>query len=212
MGQIDISTLPNGEMRSLLPENGILYFFYDAAFFTRGFQSSEVKNCVHYLPGPTSGWVEAALPDDMPETKSEAGGKTFGKCAVSPQTVQQFPEGSERVHYDRHLDFKYASHTQEERMLDQLWQQTASELGKAEYERIFLGTEKHPKHWMGGYPSNIQDAGLEYGTSDVLLMEFGREESIGWLWGEAAAFQYWIRPEDLAKGNFEKTVLTIEGS
>jgi uncharacterized protein YwqG len=212
LAQIDVTTLPDVDLRRRLPESGVMYFFYSAVDFNWNTQVSDFNDCVLFASGPTDGWSEAVLPEDMPDNASDRGGKTFDKCVVTPRKLAMFPSDTGDVDHDRLVTFDDPKDRDTAKKLNELWRSSAGALTRAELDATLGAGAKHPQHWMGGYPSNIQEAGDEYGPYHVLLLEIGREPSIGFQWGGPAAFQFWIDPKDLAAREFGKAVLTIEGT
>lgn len=65
-------------------------------------------------------------------------------------------------------------------------------------------------HKMLGYPADIQGAAAERDGSRRLLLELHYDTGMGWTFGDAGVYQYWIRPDDLAARRFERVELTFE--
>ena len=66
------------------------------------------------------------------------------------------------------------------------------------------------QHQMFGRGRSIQSAADEMGEDHLLLLQLGPDNGTDWEMGDNGAYQYWIRPEDLAALRFDKVVLTFE--
>lgn len=374
MGQIDISTIPQGEVRDGLPPDGVLYFFSPTAGEWVKEREGDQDDAVLYAPGPTTGWQSEIVPEDMPvnpayrlrRAQASSGSYApFAKWQVTPTPMTMYPDHRGWVENDRYLTFDLSQRNDAEYYYDDpVWNRVCGELSRAEWTRVFgekkvesakdqqpatngidalppvwlglrifcaailerlvearqpapeFGDEMltrrarlgelaneilaraetedqlarvpadqtakfanlwgevevltkirpsvnenyrylipfgmfqdaqndaidqtieaclshsaetaalispeqvahvrrrigHRAHWMGGYPSSIQEAGDEYAPDHFLLMEFGDDPGIGWGWGESLAIQYWISHQDLADRQFHKVFITVEST
>ncbi|EGF91414.1 hypothetical protein ABI_28300 [Asticcacaulis biprosthecium C19] len=63
LGQIDMATLPDSELRGLLPSQGILYFFFD--WQIPYFKRVDGGHTVQYHNGDAASFQETSAPDDL---------------------------------------------------------------------------------------------------------------------------------------------------
>jgi hypothetical protein len=61
---------------------------------------------------------------------------------------------------------------------------------------------------MLGQPMIIQDP--PEAEDHRLLAQFTYDSGLGWRFGDVGAFQYWLKPEDLAAGRWGRARLTFE--
>jgi len=76
------------------------------------------------------------------------------------------------------------------------------------------GAHRQPRaqshHKMFGEPDCIQTAAIENEDS-FLLLQLQCDDIAGFHWGDAGVLQFWIRPEDLEAGRWERAHMTFEG-
>jgi uncharacterized protein YwqG len=66
-------------------------------------------------------------------------------------------------------------------------------------------------HQMFGFPDSIQDAAASNAQS-YLLLQLQCDDLAGFHWGDAGVLQFWIRPEDLEAGQWDRAYMTFEGN
>jgi len=75
--------------------------------------------------------------------------------------------------------------------------------------RLESGSATHSyDHQMLGQPMIIQDP--PEAEDHRLLAQFSYDSGLGWRFGDVGAFQYWLKPEDLAAGRWGRARLTFE--
>jgi hypothetical protein len=147
MAQIDISTIPPGEVRSTLPADGVLYFFSAGAGEEGAERKDDVNNAVLYAPGPTTGWQTATVPADMPPNPVDRmrwgkAGKgafvPFTKWHVTPTAMMMYPSDSRWAEIRRNVSFDFSEWDQgRPSSNDEAWDQISGELSSAEWTRVF---------------------------------------------------------------------------
>lgn len=65
-------------------------------------------------------------------------------------------------------------------------------------------------HKMFGAPESVQTA-AEDNAHASLLAQFQCDDVAGFHWGDAGVLQFWIRPDDLGAGAWDKAYMTFEG-
>lgn len=66
------------------------------------------------------------------------------------------------------------------------------------------------RHQMLGAGLDVQNAPAEFGGAHVLLMQLDTDYGLGWMFGDCGVLQYWIAPDDLAAGRFDRAFLTLD--
>jgi hypothetical protein len=69
-------------------------------------------------------------------------------------------------------------------------------------------TQHSYDHQLLGHPMIIQDP--PEAEDHRLLAQFTYDSGLGWYFGDVGAYQYWLKPEDLAAGRWGKARLTFE--
>lgn len=70
---------------------------------------------------------------------------------------------------------------------------------------------QHGRHRMFGWPLSVQTAVEDYVMTHVLLLQLEYDAPMDWRFGDVGVFQYWITPDDLKAGRFDRASLTFEG-
>lgn len=66
------------------------------------------------------------------------------------------------------------------------------------------------RHKMFGTPDSVQTAAAENAHA-YLLVQLQCDDVAGFQWGDAGVLQFWIRPDDLGAGHWDKAYMTFEG-
>jgi Domain of unknown function (DUF1963) len=66
-------------------------------------------------------------------------------------------------------------------------------------------------HQMFGCPDSIQDA-ASTNAQAYLLLQLQCDDLAGFHWGDAGVLQFWIRPDDLKAGRWDRAYMTFEGN
>lgn len=69
---------------------------------------------------------------------------------------------------------------------------------------------RRSRHQMFGSPASLQSA-AEDNANAFLLLQLQSDDIAGFHWGDAGVLQFWIRPEDLESGHWERVCMTFEG-
>lgn len=67
------------------------------------------------------------------------------------------------------------------------------------------------QHQMFGCPDSIQDAAATNAQA-YLLLQLQCDDLAGFHWGDAGVLQFWIAPEDLTAGRWDRARMTFEGN
>lgn len=217
LAQFDLGELPSvPPSLSGLPQTGILYFFYDKEQSTWGFDPQDRGSwCIVYEPDST-GLEQATCPADLENDE------VYTELPIAPRIVNSFPS-DERLNVD----------------LSDLWQ---NESFYEEYETLVdtLRQESSP-HRMGGFPNITQSDDMEsecqlasngiYLGGEIrpedqeraeslvkenadwrLLLQLDTEDDADMMWGDCGALYFWIRAEDLARQDFSRCWMVLQGS
>ena len=65
-------------------------------------------------------------------------------------------------------------------------------------------------HQMFGRGVDIQGNAAVENEGNVMLLQLVCDDMLHWQFGDTGAFQFWIPPEDLARGNWAAVRLTFE--
>ena len=65
-------------------------------------------------------------------------------------------------------------------------------------------------HRMGGYHDGLQSDAVIGPSTQFLLFQIATDDAMHWVWGDAGAYYFWIRPEDLEAGDFSKVERWLE--
>jgi len=217
IAQIDCSRLPPEARDAGLPDDGMLYFFYDAEQGTWGFDPLDKGSWKVVYAAPTAEpLAETEFPPDLPEYARFAA--TPMRAAVSRSFPSPFTARSAGLGMAGDSDMDY---------LDFMDDWVAGG----------FSMERQPVCRMFGYPDVIQNEmeldcelasnglylgdgsgyadpraeALERGAGDwILLLQVDSVDSSGMMWGDGGMLYFWIRRGDLKEKNFDDAWMILQ--
>jgi uncharacterized protein YwqG len=212
IAQINLFELSRYASKFGLPEDGMLYFFYDREELVGGFDPNDRgKWRVVYKDVSRNELDHRALPQDIPEQSK------FGYKYVTSALEASYPD---ILQFDLR---KFGLSKRQERKVFKVF-------------GVYNPLDKLT-HKMFGYPDQIQtDMQLECqlvsngiycgdpsgyndyrveelakGASDwILLLQIDSDLDIGMMWGDSGRLNYWIRGNDLRDRNFDDVWLIFQ--
>jgi uncharacterized protein YwqG len=204
IGQLDLSDLLRTDTRSILPDKGILYFFYDTARQPWGFDPKDKGGWqVVYLQSVPPTQSAADFPKDLPREGR------YTEIFLKPRAGRSIPNPAEI------FPLLSMSDSEEDDALDIYGQ----------------AVERPPRHQVLGYPAAIQDGNMQLecqlashglfcgnrtgyndpqaktlasGASEwVLLAQIDSDKDAGMMWGDMGRLYFWIIRNDLKARRFE---------
>jgi uncharacterized protein YwqG len=211
--QIDLETMPKSDCTMELPSKGLLYFFYDAAQSTWGFD-----------PKDRGSW-KVIFVRKSTELKPIAAPFGLSKNSIY---IEKYINLSELRTYPDYQD-------------ERVTQLALDDLQGDEYAELCLSVfGNQPAHHFFGYPSAIQgndmdleshlvSNGIYLGNADGykdpkvkesesgrydwrLLLQLDSDDDAGMMWGDLGMLYFWIQGEDLKKGNFDNVWMILQCS
>ncbi len=210
VAQIQLADAQPFDMAHLLPEQGLLAFFYDATQQTFGADPHDHAGFrVLYFEQP----VSALQRTDQPANLAPAGRSRVCSAGFSQEltlTLQPNLEISSLQWSD-----------DDQRSYDTALQQ-------------LTGSQRHPIHRLLGFPDTIQDdmrlecqlaasgvadpsaapervAALSSGANDwLLLLQVDSDPAVGMQWANAGMLYFWIRREDLIARRFDQAWVVLQ--
>ena len=214
IAQVNLDDVHPFDDEALLPDSGVLSFFYDAISQSAwGFSPADRGSSavIYSPPGAT------LIRRDAPESLDDAA--TFEPVRLTPKREMTFVPWesftAEAVGMSRAETFQYA---------EIFWDDQQDD-GVDLVHRL-LG---HPDHVQGdmqvecqlatngldcGSPGGYLDprtAALRAGAGEWrLLLQVDSEEAAGMMWGDAGRIYFWIRREDLLAQRFDQSWLVLQ--
>jgi len=200
LAQLDLATLPVPS--GLLPDSGLLLFFYDAVQQPWGFDPRDRGSSrVLFLPEGTALKRTAPPPDMSAESMFTAG-------LLSASLIAALPTYADRLGIKLE-DPAYFS-----------FGETSSEIaGEGPHHRLLgwpevvqsddmdLECQLASSGVFAGGPAasrSPEAARLLDGATDwMLLLQLSTDDDAGWMWGDTGSIYFWIRKQDLAERRFE---------
>lgn len=204
IAQINLQELPGNLPKEILPQKGMLYFFYDAKQSTWGYDPKDKGNWrVLYAENLPEGVQVVSCPADIPEEAR------FIEKRVQLQDDFSLPEPSEALS-------KLSLPDDQEDAVYELYGQFAK--------------RRSPWHQLLGHPDPIQGemqlecqlvshglyCGDGTGYNDPkakvlapgaaqwrLLLQIDSDDPLGMMWGDAGRLYFWITEDDLRHKRFE---------
>lgn len=210
LAQVNLKEAKAFDVNNLLPETGILYFFYDVVEQPWGFDRED-KGCytVLYYDGDFAELKRTPYPD---ETEEYFPLPSFKMCFNEFYTLPEEPNGENwcEEELDNYYDFRG----------------DFMQLGVDEEE------ETNPMHYMLGEPFNIQNnvfeeilyyenlerrsnklCDINMSVNDmVLLFQMDSDDDLDVMWGDVGILYFCINKEDLFNKQFDKVKFTLQCS
>ena len=215
LAQINCEEASKYDEESILPTNGMLYFFYELATMTWGFDPKDRGSAkVYFFPGNTSELHRTEFPSDLLEAYR------IPEIIISFSSKKELPDFEEFIEY--HDGFNYKQ-----------W----DDYDKAKY-KIIPESEEDSITKLLGYANLIQNGmllqceltanGIYTGNSDGYskVTKQQKENSSKWqllfqldsirtktyemLWGDVGRIYFYIKSDDLKEQNFDDTWLILQ--
>ncbi|CAH2717328.1 hypothetical protein BACCIP111895_04520 [Neobacillus rhizosphaerae] len=211
LGQINLSEAKPFDVDHILPDQGILYFFYDIIEQPWGFEKEDNGSFkVLYFKGDLSELTRTDYPEPIDDYSPL---KAFKVKFYQHQTVSEDPEGLELNEEESENFLEFRSQAMQPSKDDHLL----------------------PAHYMLGEPLNIQNDVFEemvyysnenkYGTNGwqsnhreirarskelVLLFQMDSDDDLDVMWGDAGILYFCIHKDDLKNKRFEKVGFILQ--
>lgn len=213
LAQLDLAEVPGDGVLQGLPSSGRLYFFYDQQQSTWGFDPKDAGSWqVIYMPADQA-VAEVPFPGDVDEDYH------YNECPVTFKEIWTY-RSTEGLDVDPYS------------ISDDDFDEIES--------RRYAGYDGQPHHQIGGCPDTVQNDDMELqaqlaangiylgdssgyehprfeslkaGAQDwQLLLQVDTDEDLGMMWGDCGLIYFWIRKQDLAKGDFSRTWMILQCS
>lgn len=213
--QIRLADVKPCDQDGLLPETGMLYFFYDCEAFRWGFDPED-KGCarVFYFED-TDGFAPMAWPEGIDE------GYVVPEMAVRFVQKKSYPM-YEELEFHSSVDCEWEDYDE---VLEKLGMDMDAEnhklLGYAniiqnemlsECERVsrglYCGDAESYQH-----TSEDEETAIMRGAKDwTLLLQLSTLEKDGWelMWGDCGMLYFYIKKQDLAQKRFENVWFSLQ--
>jgi uncharacterized protein YwqG len=215
VGQINLSDLTSFKAASVLPESGMLSFFYHPEQSAWGFDPNDSGSArVYWFPNVRE-LRQVPLPDDIPDHgRFDAGQVSFHETLTLPPYQSREIES---LGFSSDEDDQYFA----------FWEAFREPYGDS------------PDHQLLGHPNPIQDemqlecqlvtngiycggpegysdprrVALEAGAGEwQLLAQIDSDDTLSMMWGDAGMLYYWIKRTDLEARDFERSWMILQCS
>ena len=216
LAQINCEEVKKYDKDSLLPSKGILYFFYELATMTWGFDPKDKGSArVYYYTGEISKLKRTDFPADLSKEY------IFPETPVTFSPEKELPDFEEFLEF--HKDFEYNQwdkyNDEKNKIVDEYDGKTINKLlGYANLVQggMLLNCEKTTHGIYTGDSVEIPDDKLrEYEENCVkwqLLFQLDSFETDGFemMWGDVGRIYFYINTDDLMKLNFDNCWLILQ--
>ena len=213
--QINLSDVKQSDRDGLLPDHGMLYFFYDCEAFRWGFDPED-DGCarVFYFEN-TDNFVSMDIPNDIFEEYK------VPEIAVSFTTKKSYPQYEElEIHSD--IDCQWEDY---DKALTNMGCNMGTECHKilgyadiiqneilSECERVSRGLYCGDAESYQNTPEDEEASILKSAKDWILLLQLSTLEKDGFelMWGDCGMLYFYIRKQDLADKRFEKAWFALQ--
>lgn len=215
--QLNLAQLAPLDKDHLLPDHGMLSFFYECESFRWGFDPDDKGAAKVFYFEDTKGFVPFSIPEGIEE------GYIMPELAVALQPKQSYPMYEEfTVHSDRDCDWE-----DYDKLLAKLGVSIEEDpeghkvLGYADLiqSEMLSDCERTTRGLYCGDPAgyrnmtkeaaeNIQEKAKEW----TLLLQLGtiQTDDFEWMFGDCGMLYYYIRKEDLAQRKFDNAWFSVQ--
>ena len=213
--QINLADVRGYDRDRLLPERGMLYFFYECESFRWGFDPED-KGCarVFYFEN-TDGFAPMEWPEGIGEEY------VVPEMAVCFTARRSYPK-YEELAFHSHVDCDWEAY---DTLLEKLGADTEAEdhklLGYADIiqDEMLSECERVSRGLFCGDPesyrgiSEDEEASIQRGARDwTLLLQLSTLEKGDWelMWGDCGMLYFYVKKQDLAAKNFENAWFALQ--
>jgi uncharacterized protein YwqG len=205
LAQFDLTAITVYDSQKRLPSTGYLYFFYDAEQAPWGYDPRHAGHWkVLYFDATERELTRYPLPAELGKKVRFASCKLeLFKQLTLPDSLRLAPENKGHPQLD---DDAYAELMEElgsSRTHHQLLGYSGNIQGAMELECQLVTNGVYRGHSVHGDP---RVAALREGARDwTLLFQVDSDDEAKMMWGDLGCLYFWIKRQDLAAKNFEKT-------
>lgn len=213
--QINLAEVKQYDRDGLLPEKGMLYFFYEFESFCWGFDPED-KGCarVFYFED-TDGFVPTEWPKDIEEDY------VVPEMAVRFKAQPSYPK-YEELEYHSSMECDWEDYDAALEKLDvDMDAENHKLLGYADIiqNEMLSECERVARGLYCGDPesyrntSEDEEAAIQRGAKDwILLLQLTtlEKEDWEWMWGDCGMLYFYIRKQDLAARRFEDAWFSLQ--
>jgi len=206
IAQLDLPEIAPLDEQGLLPAEGMLWFFYDAARQPWGCDPLD-RDAWRVIHAPSASLQRTRPPKNLGR------GLVFDACALELRSEMTLPGCYFNVR-DREIPL----HAFE--WYDELRDQLKTE-SRESIHRLLGHADPVQNDDMEHY-CQLGLHGIDYQQAEeypiisraasewILLLQVDTEEATGWMWGDVGRIYYWIRRSDLAARNFDNMWLVLQ--
>lgn len=220
LAQINLEETGRFDTEKLLPETGILSFFYEVMSMPWGFSPEDNGSAkVYYFPRKEE-LIPMDIPDDIDEEVVMPEFSVTFKKQISLPEAEDFPDEAT----DMEFEWEDYDECREEcgYSCDE-WGEVTKLLGypdtiqssmEEECEALARGFRQGCPEDFAAIPKDIMKEMKEKSKGWMLLFQMGTIESddMEYMFGDCGHIYYWIRKQDLEHHNFEQIWLILQCS
>jgi uncharacterized protein YwqG len=206
IAQLNLSEVASFDVDNLLPQEGMLYFFYSADQEVWGFDPKDREGFkVMYYPGNLDELARTEYPADLPEYAR------YAACGIEMESEINLPMEDTNAYDGIHEDEQ-----------DLIWEQmnpdeTTNKIfgyanniqGEMELE-CELVTHGLYCGDATGYNSPQAKALEPNAKNWLLLLQIDTNDEIDMMWGDTGRIYFWIKKEDLINQRFDKAWFCLQ--
>lgn len=212
VAQINLTEIKAFDLDNKLPNEGILYFFYDAEQSTWGFDPKD-KDCskVYFYKGSLENLERKKRPADLEDYHG------FYSCKLNFQNTFNLPdyfsnlmEGIEMNEDDTEKYFKIKEEIKQGEIINKILGHSDNIQGGMELECELVTNGLYCGNQSGYDDSNAADLAKNVDSWNLLFQIDSNEDEAGMMWGDCGRLYFWIKDDDLREEKFENAWLILQ--
>ncbi len=210
IAQINCEEVQQFDVEGKLPKSGMLYFFYDAAQKTWGFDPKDKGSSqVYYFDGAIEELERKAQPTDLDSYS------LFKPCRLNFESEFNIPDWQSDYFA---LDFNYDEEGNLEALNDELYPDDATSKLLGHSNNIQDGMETECELVTNGlycgdgsgYNNPLARKLKENFKNWQLLLQVDSIDEAGMMWGDVGRLYFWIKQDDLENKRFENVWMILQ--
>lgn len=212
LAQINLAEVKPFDLDDKLPNEGILYFFYDAEQKTWGFDPKD-RGCskVYFYGGNLENLERKKRPEELEEYQY------YYSCKLNYQSTLNFPhcfsslmDGIELNDEESENYFQIIEEINQEEVINKILGHSDNIQGGMELECELVTNGLYCGNESGYNDPKANELAKNVDLWNLLFQIDSNEEEAGMVWGDCGRLYFWIKEEDLREKRFENAWLILE--
>ncbi|MEO8534541.1 MAG: YwqG family protein [Flavobacterium sp.] len=212
LAQINLTEIKPFDLDDKLPNEGILYFFYDAEQETWGFDPKD-RGCskVYFYEGNLENLERKKRPEELEDYQYYYSCKLNYQSTVNlPNYFSSLMDGIELTDEESEKYFQIIEEVNQEEVINKILGHSDNVQGGMELECELVTNGLYCGDESGYNDPKTTELAKNVDLWNLLFQIDSNEEDAGMMWGDCGRLYFWIKEEDLREKRFENAWLILQ--